>query len=115
MNGRYCITEILGANYSTFDHENPSFSQGVISITYPSWLNELDFIPFIPVSKFDTTISYGPSFIQDLIDISLQNFRLEANLCWLEANAAASHLVIKGRNLDDVTNYPVRCPVQYIY
>lgn len=105
--GRYCIAEMLASNYSTYDPSNPEFSAGVISLVYPSWATELNFIPFVPVSKFDTSINYGPAFIQDLIDLSLQNFRLEANLCWLEANAAASHLVVKGRNLDEISNYPV--------
>lgn len=105
--GRYCVAEVLAQSYSTYDPEFPQMSSGVLSITYPSWTSELDFVPFVPIARFDTTFDFGPSFIQDLIDISLQNFRLEANLCWLEANAAASHLVIKGRNLDDASNYPV--------
>jgi hypothetical protein len=105
--GRYCVAEVLAQSYSTYDPEYPSMSNGVLSLTYPSWTSELDFVPFVPISKFDTTFDFGPSFIQDLIDISLQNFRLEANLCWLEANAAASHLVVKGRNLDDIKNYPI--------
>ena len=105
--GRYCITEMLASAYQTFDPLHPSNGNGIISITYPSWTGELNFIPFTAVSKLDTTLEYSTSFIQDLIDTSLQNFRLEANLCWLEANAAASHLVIKGRNLDDVSNYPI--------
>lgn len=107
VEGRYCITELLAGSYSTFDQVNPQSSNGILSITYPAWTSELDFVPFTAISKFDTSLKFGPSIIQDLIDISLQNFRLEANLCWLEANAAASHLVIKGRNLDDVSNYPV--------
>lgn len=105
--GRYCISEILAGKYSTFNPFKPEQTDGVISITYPSWTDELDFIPFIGISKNDIKIEYTTSFIQDLIDTSLQNFRLEANLCWLEANAAASHLVIKGRNLDDVSQYPI--------
>jgi hypothetical protein len=105
--GRYCVAEVLAQSYTTYDPDYPSMSNGVLSITYPSWTSELDFVPFVPISKFDTTFDHGPSFIQDIIDISLQNFRLEANLCWLEANAAASHLVVKGRNLDDISQYPV--------
>ena len=104
---RYCIAEMLASNYSTFDPMNPSIEDGILSITYPSWTSELNFIPFVSVSRFDLNLNYGPSFIQDLIDISLQNFRLNANLCWLEANAASSHLVIKGQNLDNVSEYPV--------
>ena len=92
---RYCIVEVLANNYQNLNIENPSLTEGVLSLTYPSWTEELDFIPFVPISRFSTSIEFGPSIIQDLIDISLQNFRLEANLCWLEANAAASHLVIK--------------------
>lgn len=105
--GRYCIAEVLASSYATYDPDFPTLSDGVLSLIYPTWTSELNFIPFTPISKLDNTIQYGPSFIQDLIDLSLQNFRLEANLCWLEANAAASHLVIKGRNLDDASNYPV--------
>ena len=105
--GKYCISEILASKYSTFDPFHPTPSDGVISISYPSWTEELDFIPFIGISKNDIKIEYTTSFIQDLIDISLQNFRLEANLCWLEASAAASHLVVKGRNLDDLSSYPI--------
>lgn len=105
--GRYCVAEVLAQSYSTYDPDYPSMSNGVLSITYPSWTSELDFVPFVPISKFDTTFDFGPSFIQDIIDVSLQNFRLEANLCWLEANAAASHLVVKGRNLDDISQYPI--------
>ena len=104
---RYCITEMLASNYSTFDPLNPSIEDGILSITYPSWTSELNFIPFVAVSRFDLNLNYGPSFIQDLIDISLQNFRLECSLCWLESNAASSHLVIKGQNLDNVSEYPV--------
>lgn len=105
--GKYTITELLAYAYSTFDHKRPVLTDGVVSIIVPSWAEELNFIPFTPISKLDCSITFGPSFIQDLIDISLQNFRLEANLCWLEANAAASHLVIKGRNLDDCSKYPI--------
>lgn len=105
---RYCESIVTAESYNGFDPSSPeSKKNGVLSITYPSWASELNFIPFVPVSKDSTTIKYGPSFIQDLIDISLQNFRLEANLCWLESNAAASHLVIKGKNLDNVSNFPV--------
>lgn len=105
--GRYCVAEVLASAYSTYNPENPEFTSGVLSIEYPSWTDELNFIPFVPISNLNTTIKYGPSFIQDLINVSLQNFRLEANLCWLEANAAASHLVIKGRNLEDASQYPI--------
>lgn len=105
--GRYCKAEVLAQSYSTYDPDYPSMSNGVLSLSFPSWTSELEFIPFVPISRFDTTINCGPSFIQDLIDISLQNFRLECSLCWLEANAAASHLVVKGRNLDDISQYPI--------
>ena len=33
---RYCITEMLASNYSTFDPLNPSIEDGILSITYPS-------------------------------------------------------------------------------
>lgn len=105
--GKYYIAEVLAQSYQTFPIGRPQLNDGVISIIYPSWSSELDFIPFTAVSKFDTQITFGPSIIQDLIDISLQNFRLQANLCWLEANAAASHLVVTGDNLDDCSQYPV--------
>ena len=105
--GRYCKAEVLAQSYSTYDPDHPQMSNGVLSLSFPSWTSELEFIPFVPISRFDTTIKCGPSFIQDLIDISLQSFRLECNLSWLEANCAASHLVVKGRNLDEMSQYPV--------
>lgn len=105
--GVYCVIECLANDYGSIDIFSPRAQNGILSITYPTWTSELDFIPFVPVNKLDNTIKFGPSIIQDLIDLSLQNFRLEANLCWLEANAAASHLVVKGKNLEDIRNYPI--------
>jgi hypothetical protein len=42
-----------------------------------------------------------------LINLSLQNYRLSCNLGWLEQASAASHLVIKGKNLGEIEEYPI--------
>lgn len=106
--GVYYEAEMPQRLYNTFDFERPELSRdNLLSYYIPSWNNPLDFIPVIAISKSDCTFKYDTAFVQDLIELSLTNFRLSCNLAWLESNCAASHLVIKGKNLDDISEYPV--------
>ena len=106
--GNYYEAEMPQQLYTTFDFEHPlRTKENLISYIEPAWNNNLNEIPVVAISKTDCTFKYDTAFIQDLIELSLTNFRLSCNLAWLENNCAASHLVIKGKNLDDVTNYPV--------
>lgn len=105
--GVYYIAEIFYNDYQTFNFSSPEVSK-CISYYEPSWNTQLDFIPFVAINKLDCTVKYDTSFVQDLINLSLENYRLSCNLGWLEQAASSSHLVIKGKNLDgDVNDYPV--------
>lgn len=98
--GIYYEAEIPQQFYTTFDLGNPERTRKqAFYLYYPSWTSELNFIPIVAVNALDNTLKYRPSFIQDLINLSLQNYRLTCNLGWLEQASAASHLVIKGQNL----------------
>ena len=106
--GNYYECEIPQNVYGQFIFDNPMLAREKhISYVEPAWTNNLDFIPVVGINKLDSTFKYTQAFIQDLIETSLTNFRLSCTLAWLVNNCAASHLVIKGKNLDDITNYPV--------
>lgn len=92
--------------YGNFDFKHPTATNTVIKFYQPTWTGMLDFIPVVAINKLDCQIKFNESFIQDLINTSLHNYRLSCNLGWLEQNSASSHLVIKGENLDDVDSYP---------
>ena len=105
--GVYYIAKIFYNDYQTFNFSSPEVSR-CISYYEPSWNTQLDFIPFVAINKLDCTVKYDTSFVQDLINLSLENYRLSCNLGWLEQAASSSHLVIKGKNLDgDVNDYPI--------
>lgn len=106
--GNYYECEIPQNVYGQFIFDTPlAIQEKIISYFEPQWTTPINFIPVIGINKLDCTFKYDVAFVQDLIDTSLANFRLSCNLAWLESNCAASHLVITGKNLDDVTNYPV--------
>jgi hypothetical protein len=106
--GIYYEIEIPQQYYQDFDFDYPEKSkQNSLSIYYPSWTRELNFIPVVAVNALDCTLKYNVSFIQDLINLSLQNYRLTCNQGWLEQACSASHLVIKGKNLDGIDDYPI--------
>lgn len=106
--GNYYECEIPQNMYGQFIFDTPlAIQEKIISYFEPQWTTPINFIPVIGINKLDCTFKYDVAFVQDLIDTSLANFRLSCNLAWLESNCAASHLVITGKNLDDVTNYPV--------
>ena len=106
--GNYYEAEIPQNLYSTFSFTNPTNNQDkMISYYEPQWNAPINFIPVIGLNKLDCTFKYTQAFIQDLIETSLHNYRLSCTLGWLELNSAASHLVIKGKNLDDIDSYPV--------
>lgn len=106
--GNYYECEIPQNVYGQFIFEDPMLAREKhISYVEPAWTNNLDFIPVVGINKLDCTFKYTQAFIQDLIETSLANFRLTCTLAWLENNCAASHLVITGKNLDDVSSYPI--------
>lgn len=107
LNGIYYEAELPQSNYSEFDFAYPQNNNFVLSYYQPTWTDYLDFIPVIAVNSIDCTIKFTNAFIQDLINSSLQQYRLSCNLGWLEQQSASSHLVIKGRNLDNIDEYPV--------
>lgn len=102
----YYECEFLQMYYSQFNFKYPESHKFLLNYHKPTWTSTIDFIPFIGINKVDTTIKYQNSFIQDIINLSLQNYRLSCNLGWLQSSSAASHLVIKGKNLDNIQNYP---------
>lgn len=104
--GYYYEATIPQNCYTNFDFEHPTNNNFVLKFYQPSWSNIIDFIPIVAVNKLDCELIYNEAFIQDLINTSLHNYRLSCNLGWLEQNSAASHLVIKGENLDNVESYP---------
>ena len=95
LNGIYYEAEIPQCNYSEFDFAYPQNNNFALSYYEPSWTDYLDFIPVIAVNNLDCTIKFTNAFIQDLINCSLQQYRLSCNLGWLEQQSASSHLVIK--------------------
>lgn len=104
----YYEVEIPQGKYTTFNFKNPLMNkENIISFYQPTWTNTIDFIPAIGINKLDNTFKYSTSFIQDLIETSLHNYRLSCTLGWLQNSCAASHLVIKGKNLDDIQSYPI--------
>ena len=106
--GLYYEAEMPQNIYTSFNFLRPLDSkEKLLSFYQPTWTGPLDFIPVIGINKLNCIFKYSQSFIQDLIETSLHNYRLSCTLGWLELNAAASHLVIKGKNLDDVSSYPL--------
>lgn len=107
MNGIYYQLEIPQQVYSQINLQKPLQTRNLLlSYNEPSWVTTLDFIPIVAVNNLDCSIKFAQSFIQDLINCSLQLYRLSCNLGWLEQASAASHLVIKGKNLD-INDFPI--------
>lgn len=106
-NKEYYEAEIPQNAWTTFNLDNPESNKTIISYYKPVWTNTLNFVPFVAINKLDTTLKYDTAFVQDIISLSLENYRLTCLLGWLEQNCAASHLVIKGSNLEDASDYPI--------
>lgn len=93
--------------YSEFDLDYPERVNNLLSYYEPTWTDYITFVPIIAVNSIDCTLKFTNAFIQDLINSSLLNYRLSCNLGWLEQQSASSHLVIKGKNLENIEEYPV--------
>lgn len=60
---RYYEAIVTAESYNGFKTHQPETNKnGLLSINYPTWSTELDFIPFIPISKETTTIKYRTFF-----------------------------------------------------
>jgi hypothetical protein len=70
--GIYYEAEIPQRFYTDFDLDYPENSKKqIITLYYPSWTNEINFIPVVAINALDNTLKFGPSFIQDLINLIL--------------------------------------------
>lgn len=103
QSNEYYICEIDQTAFSTFDFEDPESSG--YNVVYPEWHRRLNFVPFVQISNRNNKIIFGDSFIQDLIDCSLQIFKLSAKQGWLFRNSTASHLFIRTQNTDMLRYY----------
>lgn len=104
--GAYYEAKIYGSMWSQFNLNNPE-SSNPISIIYPIWRNSIDFVPFISVNSDDTEMKWKPSYIQNLISISLRAFQLDADLRIGLHQQSNGHLLVTGVPTDQLPTKPV--------
>ena len=88
-------------DYSKFNFNDPESSKdSCISLSFPKWFNELDFIPAVYVNKDSLKLEWKESPIQNLIDTSLSIFQMTADMRFLMHQQSSSTLVISGTDME---------------
>ena len=98
--GRYFEAKMLESSYSKFNFDNPEESKDLISLSFPKWFSELNFIPAVYVNKDTLKLEWKESPIQNLIDTSLSIFQMTADMRFLMHQQSSSTLVISGTDMD---------------
>lgn len=87
--GFYYEALIDAGNWTQFNLKNPQ-SADCLELVYPEFYDKLDFIPFVAVNCQTCELSWTQtSFIQNLINLSLNIFKLDAQLkqsLYMQAN-----------------------------
>lgn len=101
INGVYYEAKMKEQFYSKFNSENPEESKNsLISLSFPKWFNQLNFIPAVYVNKDSLKLEWKESPIQNLIDTSLSIFQMTADLRFLMHQQSSSTLVISGTDME---------------
>lgn len=99
--GIYFEAKMKEQNYSNFNFDNPEESKNLlISLSYPKWFNQLNFIPAVFVNKDTLKLEWKQSPIQNLIDTSLSIFQMTADLRFLMHQQSSSTLIISGTDME---------------
>ena len=98
--GIYFEAKMKESQYQKFNFDNPEENKDLISLSYPKWFNELNFIPAVYVNKDSLKVEWKESPIQNLIDISLSIFQMTADMRFLMHQQSSSTLVISGTDME---------------
>ena len=99
--GIYYEAKMKEQFYSKFDFDNPQLSKDqLVSLSYPKWLTELNFIPAVFVNKDNLKLEWKVSPIQNLIETSLAIFQMTADMRFLLHQQSSSTLVISGTDME---------------
>lgn len=99
--GVYYEAKMLESFYSKFNFKNPIESQdSCISLAFPSWIGEINFIPAVFVNKDNLKVEWKESPIQNLIDTALSIFQMTADMRFLMHQQSSSTLVIQGTDVE---------------
>ena len=99
--GVYFEAKMKEQEYSKFNFDNPEQNKNIISLSYPKWIKELDFIPAVYINKDSLKVEWKESPIQNLIDTSLSIFQMTADLRFLMHQQSSSTLVISGTDMEN--------------
>lgn len=99
--GNYYEAKMKEEHYPKFDLKVPLNSQDIcISISYPVWIDGLNFIPAVYANKENLKLEWKESPIQNLIDISLSIFQLTADMRFLMHQQSSATLLITGTDIE---------------
>jgi len=99
--GVYYEAKMKEQDYSKFNFNDPESSKdSCISLSFPKWFNELNFIPAVYVNKDSLKLEWKESPIQNLIDTSLSIFQMTADMRFLMHQQSSSTLVITGTDME---------------
>ena len=99
--GVYFEAKMIEEAYPKFNFDNPEDSKdSCVSLSYPRWFNELNFIPAVYVNKDTLKLEWKESPVQNLIDTSLSIFQMTADMRFLMHQQSSSTLVISGNDME---------------
>ena len=101
VNGNYYEAKMKESNYSNFNLLDPIQSKDVCeSLSFPVWNSQINFVPVVYINKNNLKLEWNESPIQNLIDVALAIFSLNADLRFLLSQQSSSTLVISGTDLE---------------
>lgn len=101
INGNYYEAKMKEGNYSKFNLLDPIQSKDSCeSLSFPVWNSQINFVPVVYINKDNLKLAWNESPIQNLIDVALAIFSLNADLRFLLSQQSSSTLVISGTDLE---------------
>lgn len=99
--GIYYEAKMKESSYSSFNLLNPMQSKDSCqSLSFPIWNSQINFVPATFISTDNLKLEWNESPIQNLIDVSLAIFSLNADLRFLLSQQSSSTLIVSGTDLD---------------
>ncbi len=99
--GVYYEAKMLEQFYSKLNLDYPEESKdSLISLSYPKWFKQVDFVPAVYVNKDTLKLEWKESPVQNLIDTSLSIFQMTADMRFLMHQQSSSTLVISGTDME---------------
>lgn len=112
VNGMYYEATLTEAQYQDFNFKNPSVDD-VVSLVYPKWYTELNFIPVVGLSYSECRFSWVDAYSQPIQELAWHIFRSEADNRYALHQQSTSHLMISGA--DPKTTYRVGLGAVHVF